>query len=226
MAKSYFLPADEPGKLKWLNNFAAKLPTYAATVGVTAAEVTQTTADDAYFAFVVGAQNQHSKTTRDWTAYKTALRSGNTIGTMPTTPALGVPPTAVPAGIFSRVSALAARIKKHPAYTEAIGQDLGIIGAEQSVDPTTAKPILELTLQAGHPNVGWSKSGMDSLEIWVDRGTGVFAFLTIDTVPDYLDTAALPAAGTSAVWKYKAIYRLNDEQVGQWSDVATIGVMG
>ena len=36
----------------------------------------------------------------------------------------------------------------------------------------------------------------------------------------------LPAAGTSAVWKYKAIYRLNDAQVGQWSDVATIGVMG
>jgi uncharacterized protein YaiE (UPF0345 family) len=121
MAKSYFLPADEPGKLKWLNNFAAKLPTYAATVGVTPAEVTQTTADDAYFAFVVGAQNQHSKTTRDWTAYKNALRSGTTIGAMPTTPALGVPPTAVPAGIFSRVSALAARIKKHPAYTEAIG---------------------------------------------------------------------------------------------------------
>jgi hypothetical protein len=45
-------------------------------------------------------------------------------------------------------------------------------------------------------------------------------------VPDYLDTFALPAAGASAVWRYKAIYRLNDEQVGQWSDVATIGVMG
>ncbi len=226
MAKSYFLPADELGKLKWLDNFAAKLPAYAATVGVTAAEVTQTTADDAYFAFVVGAHNQHTKTTRDWTAYKTALRSGTTLGAMPTTPALGVPPAAVPAGIFTRASSLAARIKKHPAYTESIGHDLGIIGAEQSVDVTTMKPVLNLTLQAGHPNLGWTKSGMDGVEIWVDRGTGTFAFLTIDTVPDYLDTAALPAAGASAVWKYKAIYRLNDEQVGQWSDVATIGVMG
>jgi uncharacterized protein YaiE (UPF0345 family) len=226
MAKGPFIPKDENGKLKWLNNYAAKLPTYATTVGVTAAEVTQTTADAAYFAFVVGAHNQHTKTTRDWTAYKTALRSGTVIGAMPTTPALGVPPAAVPAGIFNRVSAMAARIKKHPAYTEAIGQDLGIIGAEQTIDPTTMKPVLELALQAGHPNVGWTKSGMDSLEIWVDRGTGTFAFLTIDTVPDYLDTAALPASGASAVWKYKAIYRLNDEQVGQWSDVATIGVMG
>ena len=123
-------------------------------MGVTPGEVTQTTADAAYFSFVVDAHNQHTKTTRDWTAYKTALRSGTTIGAMPTTPALGVPPTAVPAGIFSRVSALAARIKKHPAYTEAIGQDLGIIGAEQTVDPTVMKPILDLSLQAGSSERG------------------------------------------------------------------------
>jgi len=38
--------------------------------------------------------------------------------------------------------------------------------------------------------------------------------------------AALPAAGASALWKYKAIYRLHDEQVGQWSDVITTMVAG
>jgi len=44
---------------------------------------------------------------------------------------------------------------------------------------------------------------------------------------DYLDTArGLPAPGASAVWKYKAIYRLGDEQVGQWSGEARISVMG
>jgi hypothetical protein len=59
----------------------------------------------------------------------------------------------------------------------------------------------------------------------VDRGSG-FVFLAIDTVPDYLDTAALPAAGASAAWKYRAIYRLSDERVGQWSNVASISVMG
>jgi hypothetical protein len=50
--------------------------------------------------------------------------------------------------------------------------------------------------------------------------------LNITTNPDYADISPLPAPGISAVWKYKAIYRLNDAQVGQWSDVATIGVMG
>ncbi len=44
---------------------------------------------------------------------------------------------------------------------------------------------------------------------------------------DYLDTARrLPAPGASAVWKYKAIYRLEDTQVGQWSNEARISVMG
>jgi hypothetical protein len=41
-----------------------------------------------------------------------------------------------------------------------------------------------------------------------------------------VDTAPLPASGQSAVWHYRAIYRLSDERVGQWSDVATIPVMG
>ena len=34
----------------------------------------------------------------------------------------------------------------------------------------------------------------------------------------------LPATGTSAVWKHKAIYRLHDEQVGQWNDVLSVGI--
>ena len=125
-----------------------------------------------------------------------------------------------------RLTALVARIKAHPGYTEAIGQDLDIIGAEQTLDTTNAKPALKLELQAGHPNVKWTKGGFDALEIWVDRGTGTFVYLATDTIPDYLDTAPLPAPGQSALWKYKAIYRLSDQQVGQWSDVVSIAVHG
>jgi hypothetical protein len=208
------------------HQLAAKLPTYAATVGVTPAEVTQAAADSLFFNYVCDAHDQHTKTTRDWTAYKSAAAGGTAIGSLPTTPAMGVPPPAVPPNIFGRNSALALRIKKHPGYTEAMGQDLGLIGAEQTIDYTILKPILQITLQAGHPVISWRKQGMDSLELWVDRGDGKgFIFLAIDTVPDYTDTATLPA-GTSAVWKYKGIYRESDEQVGQWSDVVSTPVMG
>ena len=52
----------------------------------------------------------------------------------------------------------------------------------------------------------------------MDRGNGVFAYLAIDTVPDYLDTAALPAAAPSAVWKNKAIYRYDGKSLELFCD--------
>ena len=64
---------------------------------------------------------------------------------------------------------------------------------------------------------------MDSIEIHVDRGTGAgFVLLTIDTRPGYIDTEPFPA--TAAKWKYKGIFRKDDERIGQWSDVTEITV--
>jgi hypothetical protein len=80
-------------------------------------------------------------------------------------------------------------------------------------------------LDAGKVNLSWLKQGMDALELWVDRGAG-FVFLAIDSIPDYTDTAAMPPAGQSALWKYKGIYIQADQRVGQWSDIVSIAVAG
>jgi hypothetical protein len=40
----------------------------------------------------------------------------------------------------------------------------------------------------------------------------------VDTVPHYQDITG------PAVWKYRAMYLLEDQPVGQWSDVASITV--
>ena len=98
----------------------------------------------------------HTQKALDWTAYKNNARNGDTLGAMPA--ALAALPAAVLANLFGRVSALAARIKKHSGCTEAMGEDLGITGAEQTVDPSILKPSLGLTMQAGRPNVGWTNS--------------------------------------------------------------------
>ncbi len=69
---------------------------------------------------------------------------------------------------------------------------------------------------------GWVKGGFDALYIEVDRdGTG-FKFLALDTEPDYVDTAALPANTTQ--WKYRATYILHDEKVGLRSDEVSVAV--
>ena len=81
--------------------------------------------------------------------------------------------------------------------------------------------------QSTKVKIQWVKQGLDALELWVDRGDGKgFVFLAIDTIVPYVDTAALPAAGQSALWKYKGIYLQADERVGQWSDIVSLAVNG
>jgi hypothetical protein len=228
MAKKYWLPRTDSAKRDWLNAFAGELGNHAPTVGVTAAEVAAVQADAAFFDYLMGAQQAFGNAAQQWTSYKNKARNGTgtSMGPMPAAPTLGTPPAAIAPGIFTRITKLVVRIKAHPGYTESIGQALDIIGAEQVVDPAAMKPNLATTLQAGHPAIGWEKGDADALEIWVDRGSGTFVSLAIDTVPDYLDTYPLPAPGQTALWRYKAIYRIGDEQVGQWSDVVSQAVTG
>jgi hypothetical protein len=229
MSKSYYLPSDDAGKAAWLNNLSGKLPAYQAALGLTAADVASVTADAAFFNYALGAQQEVAAYAQQWTAYKNSARNGSgpALGLAPVPPSLGIAPTEVAPGIIGRATALAARIKVAPGYTDSIGQALQLIGADNPVDPTTLKPVLDVELDAGEVEISWLKQGMDGLEIQVDRGDGKgFVFLAIDTIPNYTDTAPMPAAGQSALWKYKAIYLQADQRVGQWSDVVSIPVAG
>ncbi len=79
----------------------------------------------------------------------------------------------------------------------------------------------------GEKKIFWTKGKASAIEIWVDRNDGNgFVFLVIHTEPNTPDPAPLPPPGTSVVWKYKAIYRYHDEQVGEWSDVLSVVVGG
>ena len=228
MPKSHYLPNDDNGKAAWLNNLSGKLPTYQAALGLTAADVASVTADAAFFTYALNAQIQIAAYSQQWTAYKNSARNGNApaLGAIPPAPVLPTPaPAMVAPGIFGRATALVARIKTAPGYTDSIGQALQLIGADQTVDVNSLKPVLTAELDAGAVDIGWIKQGMDALELWVNRGTG-FVFLAVDSIPDYTDTAPMPAAGQSALWQYKGIYLQADQRVGQWSDVVSLPVAG
>ena len=225
MARTYWLPDDEGGRLLWFTNFAGKLPTYATLFNIPAAEVTDMTNALALYTFTVNRKRAFQQYAADLVMYGKLLASGratDNIATFPVPPALGTVPTLVLAGVFKRVASIAARIKGSLSYTAAIGQDLGIEGSDITVDPANVKPQLALRLSAGHPEIVWSSQHMDGLEIWKDAGSGTFAMLDVDDAPNYTDLSPLPA--TVALWKYKAIYRLDGHQTGHWSDVAQIAV--
>jgi hypothetical protein len=226
--KKYYLPMDEKGRLLWLKNFAGKISIYAAILNVTPAEVTAILNDLAYFDYVLDMVNKYKQNVNQRVTYKNLLLNGdgNTppIGGIPANPTMGVAPTAVSAGIIKRAIALAQRIKKQASYTTAIGDELGIIGDEETIDVSTMKPILVIDKIANKPNLKWKKQSMQGIKIYVDRTGNGYEFLAIDTQPNYLDNSPLPSVGTSAIWKYKAVYILHDEEVGEYSDEVSITV--
>jgi hypothetical protein len=61
------------------------------------------------------------------------------------------------------------------------------------------------------------------LQIQVDRGQGCVD-LAYDTTPSYTDPHPFPATFTT--WKYRAIWRVGDSQVGFWSAEMGIAVGG
>ena len=229
MPTNTYLPKDDSGKADLLDHVAATLPKYTGTLEISADDLTSLQADAVSFRYALNILSRAQSYAHNCTAFKNLLRDGGTDAIeWPVAPLLPEPiPPIVKSGIIPRFSLLINRLKAHKNYSPAIGQDLQIIGSAYIIDPSTWKPVLSSLLQAGHPTVVWAKGKASAIEIWVDRNDGTgFVFLIIHTEPNTPDPVPLPSPGTSVVWKYKAIYRYHDEQVGEWSDVLSVVVGG
>ena len=227
MSTSYFMPTSDSGKADLLDHLASNLTRYKDLLVLSDETCASVSADAKSFRYTVQTMNDMQAYAHHWTEFKNLLRDGGPgSADWVVAPMLVEPmPAAVSPGIIPRLSTLVAHLKSHKNYTSAIGLALGLIGTTTVEDPNTWKPILTAQNKAGHPIIGWTKGAAAAIEIWVDRGDGAgFTFLTINTEPNTSDNQPLPT--TSAVWKYKAIYRLHDEQIGQWSDVLSITVGG
>ncbi len=230
MAKSDYLNTNDDLFAAQMQTFKTGIGGYAAQLGVTPAQVASQAADADYFRYVVASQGIMQGGAQQWTSWKNLLRASGS------TPAGGTPlppvfPASVPAvtpGVEVRFRALVKQIKANANYVDAIGQVLGIEGAQTTgPDLTTLQPVLDATLSGNVVQLGWGWGGnsayLDMLEIQVDRGQG-WALLAFDTTPNYTDTTALPATATK--WKYRAIYHVGDHPVGQWSAEVSVTVGG
>ena len=227
MAKSDYLAKDDEGKAAQFERFRDTISTYAATLGLGPTAITAQAADATAFRHILNHARSMQDAGSQWIAYKTNLLSGADLTiTKPATPGEVTPaPATVVPGILTRFRDLVRQVKAASAYTDAMGTALGIIGPDSAdVDPATLVPEISLRLNGGKVDVLWTKNGQEALEIQVDRGTGTFDLLAIDTRPDYTDTEPLPA--TPARWKYRATYTTDAQRIGQWSNVAEIVVGG
>lgn len=234
MRKSRYYPSRQGDQIQWLANFCSKLPSYSATLGLTAPQLTAALADANWLIYVL---EHWLPAARAWGLSTTSALNeaesgtGGSVQTLPafTAPALPNGTASVNPGALDRLFALVQSIKEGGKLTDTISTNLRLTGTAQAgPDLATLQPVISASASGSSVNVKWGWGGhgafLESCEIQVDRGTG-YGLLTIDTTPNYTDTQAFPA-GQSALWKYKAIYRQDDQRVGVWSEVVTVAVAG
>ena len=232
--QSYY-PTKTSEQLIWLQNFQDKLAGHAPGLGITVAKCAAAIADARWLIYVLGSWLPAVNAWKE-SCTKAALEAqiGNApifalpVFVPPPLPgASGTLPAVVarPSGALTRIFDLLGDIRASDTYSDPIGTDLGLIGPEESApDMAALQPLLAAHVSGSHVELDWKWQGyrkfLDQLELQVDRGTG-WAILAFDTTPGYTDNTPFPATATQ--WKYRAIYRVNDMQVGLWS--ATVSVM-
>lgn len=184
MPKEYYLPRRDEEKATWLQNFVAKLAVLADKYGITPQEIMEIQNDAILFLSILQYNAQLGTHQKAFVEFKDLVRDGAKGMTSIDMPAFPVPMFGGPIvpGIFARCTALVARIKAHPNYNVADGNNLGIEGTEITVDYNGLKPDIKLRLgSGGHPETLWKKGKLDGIEIHKEDANGNLQLLAVDT---------------------------------------------
>ena len=208
MANRDFLPSTETGLITWQENFVAKLATHAATLGATPAQIAQFTTD----------QTDTRNSLNSVQAARTTLQS------------LVKQKDALLEGVNKRVRDAAVVFKRHPAYTQAIGEDLGIVpstdGRAPSIRLAETKPTFQSTMLPDKVRLDWVKGDSDGVVVQCKRGAEAnFTTLDKDTKSPYDDARRNLTADQPETRIYRMRYLSADTEVGSWSDEVRVVCM-
>jgi hypothetical protein len=235
MAYQTYYPTREGDQLIWFNNLQSKVVIYYTPLDITPARQAKLQLSLDWLIWTWGtflpSRRQDAPAA---TAWRNQLATGTSpagAAVAPPVPAILTPPAGAPYfGMLSWLFEEIGRWKTAEGYDDTIGKSLDIIGSRQNApDTDTIKPNFTVTISGGTVKLGWTWQGLsaflDMIEFRVDRSDGKGEVpLAYDTTPGYEDTTPFPATPTK--WTYRAIFRVGDHQVGQWSAEVSIIVGG
>jgi len=194
MAKRDYLKHSEAANILWHDQFKIGVTAQGAAVGLATADITAVTTNNTELHTTVTDAVTATAGAQKAVATKDATRKRIDVATR----------------------ALVRRIKAHPNYTPAIGAQLGIEGPDVVVDLSEAKPVLTATPQmSGLVVIDFVKGESDGVNLYSRRGTETaFTFLARDTASPYIDNRLPLVAGQPEQRHYKAMYVLDDDEVG------------
>jgi hypothetical protein len=202
--KTDFIPKRNGDLDSMEENFEDKYPAIATTLGIAAAEQTNTLN-------IIGTHRTSYTTMISKIAEKKAAVEDN---------------TAKKKTAITEIRRASKNLKSRPGYTEAQGDELGINGPEApDIDTVNIKPILKGSTVGETAVVGFPLEGTDGLQLRSRRGSETeFTFLATDTHSPYDDTRPKLDSAQPEKREYIGYYILDDEIIGQPSDVLTITV--
>lgn len=231
MKRQRYFPKLVPARPDWFGNYAAQLALANATLDLTPADVTASVADARYLEYVSGLW---LTATREFGPAATAALeelyddAGPDPFVLPvfTAPALPAGVVAVPPGALQRIFAFVQVIKTSPNYTEAIGLQLGIVGAEE----TDEHPVPEFTLKTERGDgcecvkVAFRKYGRPGVAIHSRRGAGAWEMLGAALTSPYMDERPLLAPAQPEIREYRLQYYEGDGPTGDFTAVESVKV--
>jgi hypothetical protein len=231
MRKKYYLPTRELERVLWLSNFAQKLASHAATLSLSAADVADTQADAAFYAFIINYLESLKTDLSELVAFKNEVANGlidGLTGSMPTIDGPpGSPPAVVPDGIFARVKRLVRLIKAKKAYSNSIGQDLGIIGADDGFNPDAYESSIALAVFNNAVRIVFLKGRVDAVVMYSRlKGDTEWEEVGVAINSPFYDTRPLANPSKPEVREYMAKGRIGNEEVGLESAMRSIVFAG
>jgi len=221
MPRKYWLATTLPDTLVQVQNFLAKIASYATVLGLTPAQVGA--AQDLCEAIIgaINSTDQCRTTMQAMTQWRDSVLTGEPVGAnaaaAPVFPVVGA--VVYQVGSITQFVRLRDLIVASPGYTLAIGEDLGLVGAETSRPaPSSVTPDLTAQASTGYMvNLTGSMQGMDALRVEYSRDGNNFttvAFLT-NTPGGFQVTPQTPNQPEKGF--VRAVFIKKNEVVGNYS---------
>lgn len=204
MATRDYYPYGDTQTLQWVEHFNAKIPNYAATFGLSGAQLA---AVQAHFDAI-------KQKLSEVEAAKNTLKS------------LVAAKSQAMKDAEATIRNLVATIKLNSNFTQAIGEDLNVFasqGQDEATLTANAKPEFTATALATLVRLDWVKREYDGILFERKRGNETtFSFFDKDDRSPCDDKQPNLVAGVPEVRVYRAMYLLRGEPVGNWSEEVRI----
>jgi hypothetical protein len=200
-----YFPRSSAQQVPWLTNFKNKIVTYGPVLGLTKEEI------ESY-------QNYCESTIVKINAVETKKSE-------------------LKAAVISRDQAINSKdnrfrtdimhLKTSVGFEKSIGEELGVIGSNVSMDKSVYKPAITVRLFAGVVQVKFVKKGIDAVNIYHrKKGASAWQFLSRNSKSPFIDKIVLANPNQPEHWEYRALGIKNDEEIGLPSDIVEIVFAG